>query len=129
MHGEERSACGFGQFDEILPAVGIVPHFPHDALHLFVVHVAVETAHTMAFDEGNHVVFYGREIVWNGRHRRESANLYCMPFAERSAKRQALMRRRGRHQVHEHTIELLGVKDRIGFPLLCLGWERLSRPR
>src|SRR3954470_23388418 len=59
MHGEKWSSCGFGQFNEILPAVGIVAHFPHDALDLLVVHVAVKTAHTVALDEGNHVVFYG----------------------------------------------------------------------
>ena len=38
MHGQERSAGGFREFDEILPAVGIALHFPHDTLHLLVVH-------------------------------------------------------------------------------------------
>src|ERR1700751_1479149 len=68
MHGQKWSAGGLGQFHEILPAIGIFTHLPHDALPFFVVHESVETAHAVAFDEGDHVVFYGGEIVWNGRH-------------------------------------------------------------
>ncbi len=57
MHGEERSAGAFRELDEILPAIGIRAHFPHDALHFFVIHVTVEAAHAVAFDEGDHVIF------------------------------------------------------------------------
>jgi hypothetical protein len=79
MHGEEGSAGALGQLDEILPAVGIAAHVPHDALHLFVVDEAVKATHAMAFDEGNHVVFKGGEIVWNGRHIwRNVVTKYCM---------------------------------------------------
>ena len=73
MHSQKRSAGSLGQFDKILPAVGIVAGVPHDALDLFVVHKAVKTAHAMAFDEGDHVVFYRAEIVRNGRHIRKTA--------------------------------------------------------
>ena len=57
MHGQEWSAGALGELDEILPAIGIRAHFPHNALHFFVIHVAVEAAHAVAFDEGDHVIF------------------------------------------------------------------------
>ncbi len=68
VHGEEGRAGGFGQLDKVLPAIGIVARVPHDAGNL-VVHVALEAAHAMAFDEGFHVVFQDGEVVEHaGRH-------------------------------------------------------------
>src|SRR6266496_1998999 len=75
MRGKKRSGGCFGQLYEIFPAVGIAPHLPHDTLHLFIVNKAVKSAHTMALDEGNHVISYRCEIVGNGRHILES----CKP--------------------------------------------------
>ena len=137
VHGQERSARALGELDEILPAVGIIPHIPHDALDLFVVHKAVETAHAMAFDEGNHVVFYGREIVWNGRHRQLEIIIVCRSeigcqrariaglcptrtnSRQTSQKSQCARRGSGRrHQAHKHLIELLSIQIELDFDLM-----------
>src|SRR3979411_416312 len=73
------SASRLGKFHKIFPSIGIRARFPSDALDLVVVHVAVETPHAVAFDEGDHVVFDGSEIVWNGRHMRLSPRQHCRP--------------------------------------------------
>ena len=84
VHRQKRRPRSFGEFNEILPAVGIVPRIPHDTLHLFVVHEAVKTAHAVTFDEGDHVVFYCGEIVRNRGHIPIAANFYCIPFSGRA---------------------------------------------
>src|SRR5581483_2655350 len=112
----ERSTGGFREFDKVLPAVRIVTHLPHDTLHLFVIHKAVETAHAMAFDEGDHVVFDCAEVVRNGRHNsRETANFYCMPFEALPPPQPRLARRRSSHQLDELAIELSGVQIELNF--------------
>src|ERR1044071_2267476 len=123
MHGEEGSAGSFRELDEILPAVGIVPHFPHDALHLLVVHEAVKTFHTVAFDEGNHIVFYGGEVVRNGRHRENSLKtaLYAVPTVGANAGRSMGSGRR--HRGGEHAVELFRVEIELNFDLTG-GWAR-----
>ena len=46
----------FCEFDEILPALGIVLGVPHDAMYFFG-HIALEAAEAVAKDEGVHVIF------------------------------------------------------------------------
>src|SRR5438309_1774820 len=49
---------------------GLVVRLPHDTLHFFKFHIAVESAHAMAFDKGNHVVFdAGKVVRSSGGHR------------------------------------------------------------
>ena len=78
VHGKEGRGRGLGQFHEVFPAVGIVFGLPDDALHFFVVDVAVKAAHAMAFDEGDHVVFETSQVVGRRRH----LFLHCMPEFE-----------------------------------------------
>src|SRR5215469_18791516 len=111
MHGQEGSSGRFGEFHEIFPAILILTRIPHDALDLFVIHVTAETAHSVAFDEGDHVVFYRGEIVWNGRHIGKWKwwqNVIVCRSPDRCQPAFASARRRGRsHQIHEHAIEPL----------------------
>src|SRR5215471_3597638 len=68
MHGKKTRARVFGQLDEFLPPIGIVAVVPGDALHFLVVYKTVEAAHAMAFDKGDHVVFYVCQIVNSRTH-------------------------------------------------------------
>src|SRR5437868_2242575 len=76
VHGEERRARVFGQLHKFLPAIGIVLRVPDDALHLFVIDEAMKAAHAMAFNVGDHVVFYGSQVVGN-RHGSWALPLNC----------------------------------------------------
>src|ERR1022692_311838 len=68
VHGEEGGAGGFGQFHKIFPAVRIVLRIPKHARDLFAIDVAEEPAHAQAFNEGGHVFFHARQVVWVGNH-------------------------------------------------------------
>ena len=60
-HGDEGRAGGLGVLDEVLPAVGVV--VLEDDGGDFFGDVAVEAAHAVAGDEGDHVVFERDEII------------------------------------------------------------------
>src|SRR5713101_3142637 len=68
MHRQEGSARGLGQLHEILPAIRIVFRVPEHARNLFAFDVAKETAHAQTFNEGCHIVFHARQVVWMWRH-------------------------------------------------------------
>lgn len=61
-HGDEGSPGGLGVFDKVLPCVnGVV--LEDYGRNLFS-NVAVEPAHSVTGDKGDHVVFERDEIVW-----------------------------------------------------------------
>src|SRR4029077_618685 len=68
MHGQEGSAGGLGQLHEILPAVRIMFRIPEHAGDFFALDIAKETAHAQTFNEGRHIVFHARQVVWMWRH-------------------------------------------------------------
>src|SRR6266851_7792148 len=79
IHSQKGRTGGFREFHKIFPTVAVVAGLPHDRLDLFMVNVSRETAHAMAFDEGDHVIFHGCEIVGEGGHRSE----HCMPVGSK----------------------------------------------
>ena len=67
---EERRARRLGEFDEIFPAIRIILRFPHHAGYFFIIHVTVESTHTMPFDESDHIVFEAGQIVRCRSHKK-----------------------------------------------------------
>src|SRR5262249_34850320 len=63
IHSEKGGARRFGELHEVFPAVGIVLGLPTDTLYFLEVDEARETAHAVAFDEGNHVIFEAGKVV------------------------------------------------------------------
>jgi len=55
-HGDKGCVGGLGCLDKVFPAIGVGFIFPHDAGNIFA-NVAGESAHAVAFNEGDHVVF------------------------------------------------------------------------
>ena len=72
--------AALGEFHEIFPAIGIVFRLPHHAGHFFIIHVAVESAHAMSFDEGDHVIFEAGKVVRRGRHKKTLINSALYDF-------------------------------------------------
>ena len=60
-HGDERRAGGFGVLDEVLPSIGVI-FFEDDGGNVFG-DKRTETAHSVAGDEGHHIVFERDKIV------------------------------------------------------------------
>ena len=61
-HGDEGRTGGFGEFDEVLPAVGVF--FLEEDRGNFVGDITAHPAHTVASDKCDHVVFERDEIIW-----------------------------------------------------------------
>src|SRR6267378_3056146 len=68
MHGQEGSAGGLGQLHEIFPAIRIMFRIPQHAGDFFALDIAKEAAHAQTFNEGRHIVFHSRQVVWMWRH-------------------------------------------------------------
>src|SRR5882762_9815230 len=66
MHRQKWRARMLGKLHKILPAIRVVRAVPHDGLHLILRRVAVEAAHAVPFNEGDHVIFEDRKIVYHG---------------------------------------------------------------
>src|SRR5437899_5466763 len=68
MHGQEGRARGLVHLHEIFPAIRIMFRIPQHAGDFFALDIAKETAHAQTFNEGRHIVFHARQVVWLWRH-------------------------------------------------------------